>query len=140
MSKTSLFNSRLKTDWIFFFFSDYSCCCWYFCVITDTVTHVRVWTPTACLDGCHHLCVCVWERLSFINEKTTPSSESWRARGEHKLMYWKGNRLTHTQCIENNVEVAASLYFVLQVYRRREGHTWETELHRSLLKHGRNRC
>ncbi len=62
------------------------------------------------------------ERFSFINEKTTPSSENWRARREHKLMYSKGNRLTNTQSIENNVEVA-SLYFFLQVNRRREGHT-----------------
>ncbi len=137
MSKTSLFNSRLKTDWIFLL--------WLFLLLLVLLRDHRYGDTCSCLNT-HRLSrrlsslVCVCVRLSFINEKTTPSSESWRARGEYKLMYWKGNRLTHTQCIENNVEVAASLYFVLQVYRRREGHTWETELHRSLLKHGRNRC
>jgi len=80
------------------------------------------------------------ERFSFINEKTTPSSENWRARrASINSCIQKGNRLTSTQKHWEQCRRSLSIFF-LQVNRRREGHTWETELHWSLLKHGRNRC
>jgi hypothetical protein len=108
----------MKTDWNFAF-SFILIISVIFVVVTFAWSHIRmIWWHMFAFEHlppvstvvitCISFLLC--ERFSFINEKTTPSSENWRARREYKLMYSKGNRLTNTQSIENNVE-AASLYF-----------------------------